>query len=84
MNIGLWIQLCSLFYLRSDEPGVVGIPSVLQAERRIDPMLEGRAVTYAEMCAGLENESLTAHQFRAHWANLHPAQALKHVGSKLL
>jgi hypothetical protein len=84
MNIGLWVQLCSLFYLRSDESDVLGIPSVLQAERRIDPMLQGRAVTYAEMCAGLENESLTAPQFRVHWAGLHPAQALKHIGSELL
>jgi hypothetical protein len=84
MNIGLWMQFCSLFYLRSVESGVVGIPSVLQAERRIDPMLDGRAVTYAEMCAGLENEPVTAQQFRVHWANLHPAQALKHVGSNLV
>jgi hypothetical protein len=39
-------------------------------ERRIDPILEGRAVTFDEMCLAHENDMLTSIQLRQHWQHL--------------
>jgi len=46
-------------------------------ERRVDPMLEGLAVTFSEMCLGLADEKLSEEQLKAHWADLKKAAASK-------
>jgi len=33
-------------------------------------MLEGKAVTYTEMCSGLHDQGLAKDQLEAHWGNL--------------
>merc|ERR1719326_2388341 len=39
-------------------------------DRRIDPFLQNRPVTYDEMCIGLAELSLTTEQLQSHWQNL--------------
>jgi len=49
-------------------------PQKLQ-QRRVDPMLDDRAVTWNEYVAAHKEEELDANQLHAHWQNLHPVQA---------
>merc|ERR1719265_1365066 len=51
-------------------------PASAQEERRIDPLLECKAVTYAEFCSGHADEILSNAQLIAYWSDLevaHPA-----------
>lgn len=42
----------------------------LLEERRVDPSLNDRELTYFEMCKGLQDQEFTEEQLRAHWASL--------------
>lgn len=44
-------------------------------ERRADPTLDYRLVTYAEMCRRLGDQDLTETQLWSRWQNLHPVEA---------
>merc|ERR1719183_678704 len=54
-----------------------------QDERRIDPMLGGKAVTYTEMCSGLHDQKLTKDQLEAHWGNLKKVENLQNPGLEI-
>lgn len=41
-----------------------------QAQRREDPMLDGKAVTFSEMCRRHAGEEMSKEQLREHWAKL--------------
>lgn len=42
----------------------------IQEERRIDPMLDGRAVTYLECSEGHRDQGLNEDVLKEHWNNL--------------
>merc|ERR1719253_1185609 len=44
-----------------------------QAERRIDPVLYGKALTYLEMCDGHRDQRLSDDQLNEHWSGLQKA-----------
>jgi hypothetical protein len=44
-------------------------------ERRVDPMLAGRSVTYDEMVNAYATSELSERQLLEHWISLHPPQA---------
>ena len=44
-------------------------------EHRIDPMLDGRAVTWNEYVQAHAANQLSQRQLHEHWQNLHPTQA---------
>jgi len=46
-------------------------------ERRIDPMLDGKRVTYAQMCRGLRDQQLSQAQLQEHWNNLQKVDSPK-------
>ena len=50
-------------------------------ERRVDPMLDKRAVTFAEMWQGHQQQGLSYAQLEEHWHNLKAALALRARGS---
>lgn len=56
------------------------LTSAREEERRIDPMLDGRVVTYAEMCHGLAEQKLSEKQLRSHWSSLLSAKDLGSSG----
>jgi len=60
-----------------DKPPPVppGVDQITWDERRTDPMLDGRPVTYLEMCHSLADQQLSQAQLRSHWENLQPAKA---------
>ena len=68
--------------IRCDEPAKPAPPdkpapgfraqtaATAREERRIDPMLDNKAVTFEEMCEGHQDLELTREQQIAHWHNL--------------
>mmetsp|Transcript_39803 Transcript_39803/g.69944 ORF Transcript_39803/g.69944 Transcript_39803/m.69944 type:complete len:492 (+) Transcript_39803:37-1512(+) len=46
----------------------------VEAQRRVDPMLDGREVTWREYVSAYSAHELTPNQLLEHWLNLHPAQ----------
>jgi len=45
-------------------------PGDAEPERRIDPMCDNKAVTYAQMCELLRDQGLSSSQCEEHWTNL--------------
>jgi len=51
-------------------------------ERRIDPMLDNKAVTYSEMVEGHRDQAMSEDQLRRHWASIMQVDSLD-VAAKL-